>query len=118
MTDSLGTFVIKKLPAGTYGLQFSHIGYGVRIVGDITIVDENDIEVNAGLNAKAKSLKGITVTPGRFTIMGTEPTAIQTLTRDDIESMPQFGEDIYRAVTRLPGVSSSDFSAKFTVRGG
>ena len=50
--------------------------------------------------------------------MGKEPEARQTLTREDIQSISQFGEDIYRAVTRLPGISGNDFSARFTVRGG
>ena len=118
MTDEEGAFVIKNLPPGNYGLQLSHVGYKVKLVSDLALSDGNDIDVTVRMDATVKSLKGITVTPGRFTIMGTEPAAVQTLTRGDIESMPQLGEDVYRAVTRLPGVSSSDFSARFTVRGG
>jgi hypothetical protein len=40
------------------------------------------------------------------------------LSRDDIERMPQVVDDAFRAVTRVPGVSASDLSAGFRVRGG
>jgi len=36
----------------------------------------------------------------------------------DLRNFPQFGQDIYRAVSRLPGLASNDFSAQFYVRGG
>jgi outer membrane cobalamin receptor len=59
----------------------------------------------------------VIVTPGMFSIMGAGPTVRQSLTREDLETVP-FGEDVYRALNRLPGISGSDFSAKFNVRGG
>src|SRR6185312_13940038 len=40
------------------------------------------------------------------------------LSRDDIARTPQVADDAFRAVTRVPGVSASDLSAGFRVRGG
>ncbi|MCK5642454.1 MAG: TonB-dependent receptor, partial [Gammaproteobacteria bacterium] len=37
---------------------------------------------------------------------------------EDIRSFPQLGEDIYRAVSRLPGITSNDIAAGFYIRGG
>lgn len=67
---------------------------------------------------EAIKLSAIRVTPSRFAIMGDDPHAHQALTEEEIQSIPQMGEDIYRAVARLPGISANDFSAKFTVCGG
>ena len=49
--------------------------------------------------------------------MGQSRLSRQTLTSKDIQNM-SWAEDITRAVARLPGMSSSDYSSKFTVRGG
>jgi hypothetical protein len=63
-------------------------------------------------------LKKITVTPGTFSFMKTPTSTPQTMSREDIESVPQLGEDVFRAVNRLPGLSSGDYAAHFSIRGG
>ena len=65
-----------------------------------------------------QALKEITVTPGSFSFMDGAGPSAQIMTRRDIESVPQFGEDLFRAVNRLPGLSSGDISAHFSIRGG
>ena len=50
--------------------------------------------------------------------MNRDPVVRQTLAREDSQSIPQLGDDIFRAIKRVPGLASNDFSARFTVRGG
>lgn len=116
MTDLDGRFTI-VVPTGQYRLEASMIGF--RKGFETVVVDPGGMaNVTLRLEEQMLSLSAITVTPGRFSMMGNDPVTQQTLTREDIESIPQIGEDVYRAVTRLPGISGNDFSAKFTVRGG
>ncbi|MFC1475273.1 TonB-dependent receptor domain-containing protein [Candidatus Zixiibacteriota bacterium] len=118
ISNTDGVFTIKKLKKGKYTLRFSHVGYETKIVDKIEVTAGSEISLNVELVEKAISLKSITVTPGRFTIMGTKPSTQQTLTSHDIQTRPQFSEDLFRAVQRLPGLTSNDFTAKFNVRGG
>jgi outer membrane receptor protein involved in Fe transport len=105
-------------PVGDHVLHFSFIGYATHSRDSVRVIADSVFTLDVALSPQAIALKEITVTPGRFSIMGRRPESTQTLTRQEIQTIPQFGEDVFRAVTRLPGVSSSDFSAKFTVRGG
>jgi hypothetical protein len=43
--------------------------------------------------------------------------ASTALDRLQLETTPQLGDDVYRAMARLPGVQSDEMSAKFAVRG-
>src|SRR5690606_25915151 len=47
-----------------------------------------------------------------------QPVVTQTLSRSDIQALPQLGEDIYRAARRLPGLAGNDYSSQINVRGG
>ena len=40
------------------------------------------------------------------------------MSRADIDAVPQFAEDIFRVVNRLPGLTSGDFTSRFSIRGG
>jgi outer membrane cobalamin receptor len=116
-TDLNGKFSLNKLSAGSYTLRFNYIGYETKQVTNIPIEPGNVKQIQVELKPKALELKEITVTPSQFSIMGSEPTVKQSLTKEDIQTIT-WGEDIYRAITRLPGISCNDYSARFTVRGG
>ncbi|MCA9730983.1 carboxypeptidase-like regulatory domain-containing protein, partial [candidate division KSB1 bacterium] len=116
-TSRGGTFLISKLPVGTYSLNFSFIGYGTELVENINIIQDQVATLKVALHIEAIQLSEIVVTPGQFSILGAKMAPRQVLSREDIQNM-SWAEDITRAVARLPGISSSDYSSKFTVRGG
>jgi len=118
VSGSDGRFVIAQIPAGTYTLEATLLGYQSQRLENKLMAANTTLEVNFELTEAAIPLNEIIVTPGHFTIMQNEPAVRQALSREEIQSIPHFGEDIYRAVQRLPGISGNDFSAKFTVRGG
>ena len=62
-------------------------------------------------------LEKIVVTPGRFTIYD-GASARLSLSKQDIERFPLIDNDVMRAAHIFPGVVSSDYSARFSVRGG
>ena len=62
-------------------------------------------------------LEKIVVTPGRFTISDGTLTRI-AISKQEIERFPLVDNDVMRAVHVFPGVASSDYSARFSVRGG
>ena len=115
--DESGDFRIEGLAPGTHTLEATHVGYE-SLRREVSVDAGADATVDLALSPQAIRLSAVTVTPSRFAIMGREPHARQTLTEEQIQTIPHLGEDVYRAVARLPGISSSDFSAKFTVRGG
>jgi outer membrane cobalamin receptor len=65
----------------------------------------------------AVKLDKVVVTPSRFGIAEERVSPNVTLTKDELQTLPQFGEDLYRTIARLPGLAADDFSAKFWVRG-
>ena len=113
-----GHFALKNVPDGVHTLEASLIAYQSRQIEIAAPQTDPQSKIVFRLEAAPISLRQLIVTPGRFSIMKKDPVVRQTLSQEDIHSIPQFGEDIYRAITRLPGVSSNDISARFTVRGG
>jgi len=113
-----GRFSLGNLSNGIYSLQISSIGYETLRLDSVAVIDGRSSDLTIKLTPKAVPLKSVIVTPGRFSIMGEEAVAKQTLTQQEIRTMPQLADDFFRAVSRLPGTSSTDFSTRFTVRGG
>lgn len=118
LTDQDGRFAFRNLPLGTYSLRVTRMGYEVLLRENIQLEAGAAQDLNLRLTPKPIQLAQITVTPGAFTFMETGGTVRQTMSREDLESVTQVHEDVFRAVNRLPGLSSGDYSAHFSIRGG
>ena len=119
ITSEAGYYVIPDVPAGTYTVVVSFIGYGpfskdVELAGDDIVLDVGltwqAIELEATIiEADAADVVDFDISPGRTSLRPSElkaaPAAIEA--------------DPIRTIQTLPGVASlSDFSVGLYVRGG
>ncbi len=118
ITDFEGRFSITGLSEGTYDIAITSMGYNSQNVKGLKLEKGQTYDLGTlTFDEEAINLNEVTVTPGSFTVMGKVPLSQQTLTAQNIENM-SWAEDITRAVARLPGISASDYSSKFAIRGG
>jgi len=64
------------------------------------------------------ALAEIVVTPSRFEILSAQPEQRQFLGRDEVRAIPHLSDDVFRAIARIPGLTSRDESARVNIRGG
>ena len=62
-------------------------------------------------------LEEIVVTPGKFTVQSGTAVSL-SLSKEGLDLFPLIDNDVFRAAHIFPGVTSSDFSARFNLRGG
>ena len=75
------------------------------------------LDVSAQEDTETVELEEIVVTPGRFAIDDGTPSKL-SLSKQRIERFPLIDNDVMRAAHIFPGVVASDYSARFSVRGG
>lgn len=118
-TDENGHFIIKNLANGIYSIAISFIGYETLHIDSVEIKNAQAIDLGKiVLKTNSISLSEIVISPGSYSVMEkAKSTSLMTLSEKDIKNMA-WAEDVTRAVSRLPGISASDYSSKFAIRGG
>jgi outer membrane receptor protein involved in Fe transport len=117
-TGRAGSFVIHRVPPGEYVLEARAPGYASLVREGIRVTGDSTVELELVMRPLPVRLQDVVVSPGAFAFVEAGAATRQVMTREDIASVPQFGEDIFRAVTRLPGLASGDYTAHFGIRGG
>lgn len=117
-TDQMGRFEITRVAPGEYTVQAMMMGYLPQVVESVSYNGYDPVEVQIVLEQTVILLSEIVITAGQFSLMEDIPVAKLALRAENVRTFPQLGEDIYRAVSRLPGLTSNDFAAGFYVRGG
>lgn len=67
---------------------------------------------------KAKSIEEIIITASRYSLKDSERNSRYAFNTDDLDVLPELGEDAIRAVNYLPGTASNGLSAQPYIRGG
>ena len=116
-TDLSGHFVLRPVPSGRHAVEVRRIGYQPAVRDSILVGAGETIKLTIAMSPVPFRLADVTVVPGSFSFLDAGPASRQTMSRTDIETAP-FGEDLFRAVTRLPGLATGDYGAHFSIRGG
>jgi hypothetical protein len=118
LSDARGRFRLRDVPTGAHTVTVSRIGYHAATPAVVQVGAAGADDVIFEMTPAPTPLAAVMVSPGHFGMLEQGVGARQSLARDEIEAQPQLGDDIFRAVNRIPGVSSQDYSAAFGVRGG
>jgi hypothetical protein len=137
-----GSFILRDLPEDAHALIIQADGFTPLRVADVVVeagrrtdlrevrlaaVGEGpqqlgELVVNAQELATLSvpvmlALQEVVVSPSRFGIEEERGTVAATLTESDLLALPQLGDDLYRAISHLPGLAADDITARFWVRG-
>lgn len=112
-----GTFEV-RVPAGRHVLTVSAPGFSRARISRVRVAADEDVELNVVLNLLPTYTTEVVVTPSRHSLVREEQAARRRVTGEDAVLAPTIGGDISRVVELLPGVSASDNSAAFHIRGG
>ncbi|MBT8398157.1 MAG: TonB-dependent receptor plug domain-containing protein [Gemmatimonadetes bacterium] len=119
LSNENGRFILVNVPPGTYSMTVSGLGWVPDTIPSIRVGAGETTPVEVRLTLRVIPLSGLVVSPGTFVILDdTKSVALQTLTREQIETVPQVGEDVFRSLKRLPGIASGDISTRLYLRGG
>ncbi|TDS12667.1 TonB-dependent receptor [Maribacter caenipelagi] len=109
ITDFDGRFTIVDVPAGTYTIQVSYLGYA-DLSQEITVIANKTIDVSLSVDPKTMELEGVEVSAyglsGQSKALNTQKTNLNitnVVSTDQIGKFPD--ANIGDAVKRIPGIT-------------
>ncbi len=116
LTGDDGRFVLARMAArGVRSLRVEALGYRPTTVS----LTEGVSAVRVEIERAPIPLAELVIAPGSFGVLDVAPTTAGiSVSREDIEAIPQIGDDVFRTLKRMPGVSTDDVSTRLSVRGG
>ncbi|MFP4093640.1 MAG: TonB-dependent receptor [Cyclobacteriaceae bacterium] len=119
VTDIQGYYQIKNIPAQTYNVTASYVGYQPLTRYNVVVRSGGNPDLNFELSESVDELGEIVVEASPFEKLTETPNSIQRLSQEEIATYPGGNNDIAKVVQSLPGVSGSvGFRNDVIIRGG
>ena len=118
-SNSSGYYAVKEVPAGTYEVVISYIGY--KTWRDTLAFSDQDVRLDVALQVESVDLEEIVIeAERREELEQATQSSFIALQVEPLQQMPAVGEaDLLRSLQLLPGIqSASDISSGLYVRGG
>lgn len=114
-----GSFDIKNVPAGTYSVRASIIGFAPQVASDVVVNVVRPVELKFDLVETNIELEEISVVADYFQKLPEAPLSTQFQSAEEIRRLPGGLEDVVRAISILPGVAQVEPGRNdLIVRGG
>lgn len=118
MTDGTGSYRIDDVPAGSYSVNASCVGYAVLAVTDAIVRPDRITDVDFDLRATSAGSTTITVRPDYFPETESS-TGTTSMSGEQVRRAPGSAGDVVRVITSLPSVAKFDDQYNgLAVRGG
>ncbi len=110
-TNTEGRYTILNIPAGTYSMRFTYIGYAEHRVTDIRVEVDLTTTIHVELQAEALQGEAVTVVASRPVVRKDVAASQRSISAQEVESLPI--SDLGAAIGLQAGVTSG-----FSIRGG
>ncbi len=119
ITDQNGIFKILNIPATTYNVTATYIGYKSEVKNNIVVRSGGNPDLNFRLEESTDVLQDVVITSS-FDKPVETPMSVQKLSLEEIATYPGGNNDIAKVVQSLPGISGSvaGFRNDVIIRGG
>ncbi len=120
LSDASGAFLINKIPAGTYTVKVSRMGY-VDLMDTITVGSSGNTTKRYSISPNSQTLDAVQIVGENTRKEQETRTAVISVTPKDMSKMPAIGgqPDFAQYLQVLPGIiSTGDQGGQLYVRGG
>ena len=120
LSDASGAFLINKIPAGTYTVKVSRMGY-VDLMDTITVGSSGNTTKRYSISPSSQTLDAVQIVGENTRKEQETRTAVISVTPKDMSKMPAIGgqPDFAQYLQVLPGIiSTGDQGGQLYVRGG
>lgn len=118
-SDNDGKFEIDKLPAGSYSLILTYIGYEKTTKSDIIVKPDRITFADAEMNQSYVDMQDVVVNSGYFSAVEAKPASNVSYSTEEIRRSPGSAGDVSRILFGLPSLAKlNDQKNSLIVRGG